>query len=138
MVLRFWHVKRELLSHRLSKAKALGLWIPRPLSYPLTLQFGVLLGRQVQEHSAPSSHNGLIQHQPTLLVRDPAATLYELDHIVGRCEAQLPGQGSPQILLEELALPAVAVLEVHVRLMKTLPKADMNEAAAAADASACR
>ena len=46
MVLRFLHVKRELLSHRLSKAKALGLWIPRPLSYPLTLQFGVLLDRQ--------------------------------------------------------------------------------------------
>ena len=70
MVLRFWHVKSELLSHRPRKAKALGLWIPRPLSSPLTLQFGVLFSRQVQEHPTPSSHNGLIQHQPALLVGD--------------------------------------------------------------------
>ena len=79
MVLRFWHVKRELLSHRLSKAKALGLWIPRPLSYPLTLQFGVLFSRQVQEHPTPSSHNGLIQHQPALLIGDATASPHEYD-----------------------------------------------------------
>src|ERR1035441_6769926 len=89
-------------------------------------------------NTPPSSHDSLVQHQPALLIGDPATTLYELDHLIRGCEVKLPGQGSLQILLEELALPAVAVLEVHVNLMKTLPKADMNEAAAAADASACR
>jgi len=36
------------------------------------------------------------------------------------------GPGSLQILLEELTIPAIAELEVHVNLMRTLPKADFR------------
>ena len=72
----------------------------------------------------PAGGDCLVQHQPALLICNPAASLHELDHLVWRFKVQLPGQGSLQILLQKPALPAVAVLEVHVTLMETLPKAD--------------
>ena len=40
--------------------------------------------------------------------------VHQLDYLVRRCEVQLPGQRSLQVLLEELAMPAKAVLERHV------------------------
>jgi hypothetical protein len=54
----------------------------------------------------------------------PTASLHEFDHLIRGREVQLPGQGGLQILLQELAMPAIAALEVHVNFMKTLPKAD--------------
>ena len=106
-MLHFRHLKRELLSHRLRKAKALGLWIPRPLSSPLTLQSGVLFGRQLQEYATATGGDRLVQHEPALLICKAAAPLYQLDHLGRGREVQLPGKGSLQMLLEELALPSI-------------------------------
>jgi hypothetical protein len=48
-----------------------------------TLQPGVLLLRQIEEHSSSSRLDGLIQHQLALLIRYPAATLHEFNDFVG-------------------------------------------------------
>src|ERR1017187_2589715 len=68
-------------------------------------------------NTPPSSHDSLVQHQPALLNGDPATTFQELDHLIRGREVQLPGQGSLQILLEELAMPAIPILKVHVDAM---------------------
>ena len=78
------------------------------------LQLGVLLRRQAQEHSTSPLHDRLIQHQPALLICNPAATLHELDHLGHGYEVQLPGQRCLQVLLQELAVPAISALEVQV------------------------
>ena len=36
----------------------------------------------------------LVQHQPALLVGDAATPLHQLDHLIRRCEVQLPRKGS--------------------------------------------
>jgi hypothetical protein len=41
--------------------------------------------------------------------------VHQLDDLVRRCEVQLPGQRSLQVLLEELAMSANAALEVPGR-----------------------
>ena len=96
------------------------------LAFLSAFQNGVLLLRQAQEYAAAAGGDGLVQHQPALLICNPTATLYKFDHLRWRCEVKLHGQGSLQVGLEELALPAVAVPEVYVNLMKTLPKADFS------------
>ena len=76
-----------------------------------SVQFGVLFGRQVQEHSTSSSHDSLVQHQPALLIGDPTAPLYKLDNLVRRLEVQPSGQSSLQVHFQKLTMPAIAELE---------------------------
>ena len=46
--------------------------------------------------------------------------VHQLDDLVRRCEVQLPGQRSLQVLLEELAMSANAALERHVHPVATI------------------
>jgi hypothetical protein len=71
-----------------------------------------LLFCHTQEYTAATLSKGLVQHLPAFLILDPATTLNQFDNLLGRREAQLPGQGSLQILLKELASQAIAELEV--------------------------
>jgi len=47
------------------------------------LQLLVLLHREVQEYATAAGCDCLIQHQPTLLISDPATTLNEFNDLVG-------------------------------------------------------
>ena len=78
------------------------------------LQPGVLFSRQPQEYAAAAGGDRLVQHQPLLPICNPTAPLHQLDHLIRRREVQLPGQSSLQVLLQELAVPAISALEVQV------------------------
>jgi hypothetical protein len=78
------------------------------------LQLGVLLRCQAQEYPASANLDCLVQRLPALQVGQPSAPLNQLDDLVRRREVKLPGQWCLQILLQELAVPAVAALERHV------------------------
>lgn len=80
----------------------------------LRLQFEVLLRCQAQEYPASANLDRPVQRLSALQVRQPTAPLNQLNDLVWRREVQLPGQGSLQVLFEELAMPAIATLERHV------------------------
>lgn len=67
-----------------------------------------------REHPTPVHGDALFQHQSALLIRNAAATLYQLNDSVWRNKVQTLGRGRLQVSLQELALPAVAVYEGHV------------------------
>ncbi len=81
---------------------------------PFRSQFCVLFPSQAQKYSASANLDRLVQRLPAFQVRQPAAPVNQLDDLVRRREVQLPGQGSLQVFLEELAMPAKAALERHV------------------------
>jgi len=81
---------------------------------PFRSQFCVLILSQGQEYPASANLDRLVQRLPAFQVRQAAASLNQLDDLVGRSEVELPGQGSLQIGLQELDLPALAIHEGHV------------------------
>jgi hypothetical protein len=77
-------------------------------------QRGVLLLGEIKEYPAPPHLNPLMDHQPGFLVAESPCAFYQSDHLVGGCEVQSLGQGSLEVSLKELALPAVPVLERQI------------------------
>jgi hypothetical protein len=53
----------------------------------------------------------LLQHETAFLVGDATAALSQFDHLVRGCEVQFTRERSLEVGLNELALPAVPVLE---------------------------
>ena len=87
---------------------------------PLMFQFGVLPLCQIQENATPSDLDRLVQRLPALQVRQPTTSPHQLDDFVRRCEAEFPRQGSLQVFLQELAMPATATLERHVHTVPAI------------------
>lgn len=92
-------------------------------------QFRVLFRGQHQEYAAAAGGDGLLQHQPALLIGDPTASFHELDHLVRRLEVQFAGQGGLQILLQKLAMPAITLLERHVCRLSTVAHSELTREA---------
>jgi hypothetical protein len=78
------------------------------------LQLAILLLGQAQENPAPAHCDRFIQGLMAGQIRQPAAALDKRSHLLRRSKCQRPGQGSPQILLQKLALPASAMMEEKV------------------------
>ena len=77
----------------------------RPQARAKGLQLGVLFDRQAQEYAAAAGGDGLVQHQPALLISKAAAPLHQLYHLIGRFDVQPAGKRSLQILLKEFHNP---------------------------------
>ena len=86
----------------------------------------MLLLRQTQEHPTSAHCNTLVQHQTALLVPEATPTFNQLNDFVGGGEVQTLGQGSLQVGLQELALPAVTVLKEEVHPEQSMSRTAEN------------